>query len=243
MEPQQQFSEVNSKFSKFVPSDIPKAGVKNLKTLEMQKEFLDKATNYERYKRMRCLRNPNNAHFEAAPLPPTRLNLEAHEKEILVAIRVYRPIKSTTKNVAASMTTVNRFVQEIHMLGSNTLSQLRDLIKCPGDYMLSGDVSHQVPSMKSEDITPVIQASKSKRYALEKYKSAFIFIEDCFYNDTRWSDCQDLSEVIRNWASESKRKIGPFQTGVMEKTRIKDLTIRLGYPYVYVHLVSLAKQT
>merc|ERR550532_2840848 len=97
----------------------------NLDTLKFQQEFLDKASDYERYKRMRGLRNPNNAHFEAAPPPPTRLSLDLLDKEILVAVRIYRPIKSSTKNVAASMTTAHRFVQEIHMLGSNRLSQLR----------------------------------------------------------------------------------------------------------------------
>ena len=45
-------------------------------------EFLEKATDYERYKRMRGLRNPNNAHFDAAPPPPSRLNLELLDKEV-----------------------------------------------------------------------------------------------------------------------------------------------------------------
>ena len=31
--------------------------------------------------------------------------------------------------------------------------------------------------------------------------------------------------------------IGPFKTAKMEDTTIEDLTIRLGYPYVYVHQV------
>ena len=36
MEPIQQFNEVKGKFPKFVPSEIPAAGLANLKTLEMQ---------------------------------------------------------------------------------------------------------------------------------------------------------------------------------------------------------------
>lgn len=230
MEPQQQNSESKAKYSRFVAGsvkDIPSVGVKNLKTLEYQQEFMEKANDYERYKRMRGLRNPNNAHFDAAPPPPSRLNLDLLDKEILVAVRIYRPIKSSTKNVAASMTTAHRFVQEIHMLGSNKLSQLRDLIKCSGDYMGTGEMSEKIPLMKSTE--------KLDSKAVEEYKSAFFFIEDTFYNDNRWPECQDLSKVIRDWASDPRRKIGPFKTAVMEDTCIKDLTLRLGYPYVYVH--------
>merc|ERR1719273_1893098 len=128
-------------------------GIKTLKTLEFQQEFVSKASHYERYKRMRGLRNPNNAHFEAAPSPPIRLNLDFLDKEILVAVRIYRPIKSSTKNVAASMTTVHRFVQEIHMLGSNRLCQLRDLIKCSGDYITLRNLLQKVSRIKDEECT------------------------------------------------------------------------------------------
>ena len=96
MEPQQQFTEINAQFSKFVPGtaqNIPLMGTRNLDTLKFQQEFLDKASDYERYKRMRGLRNPNNAHFEAAPPPPTRLSLDLLDKEvILCAHLVYSPI-------------------------------------------------------------------------------------------------------------------------------------------------------
>ena len=36
MEPIQQFNEVKGKYPKFVPSEIPPAGLANLKTLKMQ---------------------------------------------------------------------------------------------------------------------------------------------------------------------------------------------------------------
>ena len=140
--------------------------------------------------------------------------------------------------MAAATTTAHRFVQEVHMLGGNNLSQLRDLIKCPGDYMVPGEVSKSVLRMKPDELHPS-SASEVKKTALERYKSGFFFIEDCFYNDTRWPDCKDLSEVIREWASDPKRKIGPFITTSMEDTKIKDLNIRLGYPYVYVHQVKI----
>ncbi len=41
--------------------------------------------------------------------------------------------------------------------------------------------------------------------------------------------------MIRDWAKDPKRKIGPFEKGVMEHTKIEDLDVRLGYPYVFCH--------
>ena len=46
--------------------------------------------------------------------------------------------------------------------------------------------------------------------------------------------------MIRNWAEPDKRKIGPFTTAKMEETKIEDLEVRFGYPYVYVHQVTRA---
>lgn len=45
--------------------------------------------------------------------------------------------------------------------------------------------------------------------------------------------CKDYSAVIREWAQN--RGIGHLKTARMEVTRFADLTISLGYPYVYQH--------
>lgn len=47
--------------------------------------------------------------------------------------------------------------------------------------------------------------------------------------------CRDYSKVIIDWAKDPKREIGPFNTADMAETRLSDLKLRLGYPYVYVH--------
>ena len=65
------------------------------------------------------------------------------------------------------------------------------------------------------------------------YKSGFIFIEDTFYNDFRHHSNLDYSHVIRKWADT--HGLGPFKTALMEKTKFEDLTVRMGYPYVYQH--------
>ena len=58
-----------------------------------------------------------------------------------------------------------------------------------------------------------------------------------FSTNSRWPDNLDYSEPIRAWAAaKPARMLGPFTTAKMEDTRVRDLTVRLGYPYVYVHL-------
>ena len=115
MEPVQQFCEVKRKFPKFVPSTIiPTAGIQNLKTLELQqvnklnliktyiyihfknyfiyilsyfKEFIENAHDSDRVKRMRGLRNANNAYFEACPNPANRFNRQILDKEVIFSTR------------------------------------------------------------------------------------------------------------------------------------------------------------
>ncbi|KAH7966498.1 hypothetical protein HPB49_016860 [Dermacentor silvarum] len=69
----------------------------------------------------------------------------------------------------------------------------------------------------------------------ELYKSGFFYIGNTFYNDMSDPSCRDYSEVIIEWAKDPHREIGPFKTADMEKTKLADLELRLGYPYVYVH--------
>uniref|UniRef100_A0A0K2UFP8 snRNA-activating protein complex subunit 3 n=1 Tax=Lepeophtheirus salmonis TaxID=72036 RepID=A0A0K2UFP8_LEPSM len=141
--------------------------------------------------------------------------------QLLVVVRIYRPIKYDTHR--HSLLDRTRYTQELYLLGKNKLSELRDHIKCALDHSVSADLSHYP------------NESKSVKNGKELYKSGFLFINDCFYNDMRWPDCIDYSEVILNWANQPGRKLGKFTKAIMEDTYIRDLDIRLGYPYVYVH--------
>ncbi|KAH7962854.1 hypothetical protein HPB52_018285 [Rhipicephalus sanguineus] len=70
---------------------------------------------------------------------------------------------------------------------------------------------------------------------VELYKSGFFYIGNTFYNDMSDPSCRDYSEVIIKWAKDPRREIGPFNVADMEDTKLSDLELRLGYPYVYVH--------
>lgn len=65
------------------------------------------------------------------------------------------------------------------------------------------------------------------------YPSSFIFIENTFYNDFRRPDAIDYSQVVQQWAE--KYKVATFETAHMHNTKLSELKIRLGYPYLYQH--------
>lgn len=240
----------SNKYPKYHSTPIPEIGKQTLQCLDLQSKFLENATCYDKHKRSRISRHPNDNWLEAAPPMPTILNNKVTEQEIVIVVRIYRPIKKEIERYSINLGNM-RYVQELYLLGSNMLSELRDHIKCNVDMMVGGDMS-DMPPWKERDER--LQRSRAigfdtshkfgrifasppprKLIAKEEYPSGFFHIEGCFYNDLRWPNCNDNSEVIREWASDPKRKIGPFTTAKMEDTRMEDLTIRFGYPYVYVH--------
>ena len=48
---------------------------------------------------------------------------------------------------------------------------------------------------------------KRAQRAADVYKSCFIYVHGCFYNDTRERGNTDLSQVIRDWVSRGKRSV------------------------------------
>jgi len=71
--------------------------------------------------------------------------------------------------------------------------------------------------------------------ARDKYKSGLIYVDGTFYVDRRDKNNIDYSEVIRDWAQDPKKEVGPFTVDTMETTRLDSLRIRVGYPYLYIH--------
>ena len=107
-------------------------------------------------------------------------------------------------------------------MGNHTLAELRDYIWCAADLNIVG--AQQVDTIQ-----------KPATRARDKYKSGMMYIDGTFYVDKRDKNNIDYSEPIRKWAEDPKREVGPFNVDTMETTRLDSLTLRLGYPYLYVH--------
>merc|ERR550519_141162 len=211
-----------SKVAKFYQTRIPDAALTNLKSSYLQSRWLEKSKDNRpsKQRRMHQLKGDNNFWFYAEKPPTDKINPEFTDRKVIYCVRVYRPYKHLPQINAGNP--IIKYTQEIWMLGEHSLADLRDTIKCTADLNIVGQ-------RQSDAITsPALRAG-------DQYKSGFIYIEGCFYNDMRHRGNIDYSEVIRNWASDPSRGIGPFTTGSMEETKLQDLELRLGHPYVYTH--------
>jgi snRNA-activating protein complex subunit 3 len=116
------------------------------------------------------------------------------------------------------------------------LTELRKQLRCHRDFANPMDLSDN-PEQQTDRI-----------FRGELFKSGLFLIEKTFYNDLRDVNNTDMSDAIIRWASEEvtvvdednrntrvSRGIGPFDRAKMEETKFEDLTIRLGYPYLYLH--------
>merc|ERR1719319_520980 len=210
--------------AKYQSQKIPEKATNNLKSCFMQKWWLKNTKDKQKYKqrRMRQSRDDNNFMFCAEKPPEKTVNGQFSLKKVVYCVRVYRPFKHFQARQAGRTANVTiKYSQEIWLLGDNTLADLRDMIKCTTNLHIVG--------AKQVD-TPLKRAVR----AADEYKSGFIYIEGCFYNDMRDPGNIDYSKVIRDWAKTPPRGIGPFSTGSMG-VKLEDLDVRVGMPYVYVH--------
>ncbi|KAJ2888412.1 hypothetical protein FB639_000660 [Coemansia asiatica] len=116
----------------------------------------------------------------------------------------------------------NSKMEEYQVLGSQSLTVLRDAFYCISDFL----VSHR---------DETIENTKDK-----KVSSGYFFIENTFYNDMRSPNATDYSRVIMEWANDPERqeknpKLQGLQSRLMDGARFLDLSIRLKQPYMFVH--------
>ncbi|XP_063770145.1 snRNA-activating protein complex subunit 3 [Pseudophryne corroboree] len=112
--------------------------------------------------------------------------------------------------------------ETILVLGSQKLTELRDVIKCVSDLQIGGEFSNN-PDMAPENICK------------DLFKSAFFYFEGVFYNDMRYPECREISRTIVEWAESRDRGHGKFQMAKMEDFTLNDLHIKIGFPYLYCH--------
>ncbi|XP_022058605.1 snRNA-activating protein complex subunit 3 [Acanthochromis polyacanthus] len=135
------------------------------------------------------------------------------EGEVILTINVYYP-------AVFEKFTYNRSHMTLLMTGSHSLAELRDAICCVSDLQVCGEFSN------TPDVAPDFISK-------DHYKSAFFFFEGVFYNDMRFPECQDISKTTMEWAKA--RNFPSFTQAKMEDTRMADLKVKVGFPYLYCH--------
>ncbi|XP_074851026.1 snRNA-activating protein complex subunit 3 [Carettochelys insculpta] len=137
------------------------------------------------------------------------------EGELLLTLNIFYPvIFEKHKNCKP--------YQTVLVLGSQKLTDLRDSISCVSDLQIGGEFSShpdQAPEHISKDL----------------YKSAFFYFEGMFYNDKRYPECRDLSRTIIEWSESLDRGYGNLQAAKMEDYTFNDLSIKVGFPYLFCH--------
>ncbi|XP_037083402.1 uncharacterized protein LOC119103843 [Pollicipes pollicipes] len=106
--------------------------------------------------------------------------------EPVITVRVYQPPAAST-TVGSCLSWFN-MSQEVACLGSNRLTQLRDVITCPEDQLVTNDCS-------------VAPRGTPRQQAKSMYPSGFFCINRVFYVDQRDPKHIDYSEPIRKWAA------------------------------------------
>ncbi|KAJ1734607.1 hypothetical protein LPJ61_000989 [Coemansia biformis] len=146
----------------------------------------------------------------AADDAPAPVATPVADDEVILSVCFYNTRSSTAK------------MEEYLVLGSQSLTVLRDVFYCISDFL----VSHRDEK---------IENTKDR-----KVSSSYFFIEKTFYNDMRSPTATDYSRVIMEWASDPERqeknpKLRGLQSRLMDGARFLDLSIRLKQPYTFVH--------
>ncbi|KAJ2761904.1 hypothetical protein IWQ57_005925 [Coemansia nantahalensis] len=148
--------------------------------------------------------------LEDTPAPAPPLLTPVADDEVILSVCFYNTRSSTSK------------MEEYLVLGSQSLTVLRDVFYCISDFL----VSHRDEK---------IENTKDR-----KVSSSYFFIEKTFYNDMRSPTATDYSRVIMEWAGDADRqeknpKLRGLQSRLMDGARFLDLSIRLKQPYMFVH--------
>ncbi|KAI6646431.1 Nucleoprotein TPR [Oopsacas minuta] len=155
------------------------------------------------------------------PIPMVPLNND----ELILTVTVFHPI-------------LKKKDQEFLLLASQPIKALLDKLYCVMDYVAPEEFSLCPEKLKT----------------LEGHNfnssSAFFLIENTFYNDMSNPGAKDCSKIISKWATSKihGRPRNPFASRTlpnedhptftskdMEGVRFEDLTIRMGYPYLFHH--------
>jgi snRNA-activating protein complex (SNAPc), subunit 3 len=136
-------------------------------------------------------------------------------QDSIITVRFYETFK-----YFPSMKNQPRFHQEYQVLGSNFLTELRDLFYCPCNYGPFFDISEN----------PTEQSTHSTNQS----DPGFFYVHDTFYNDLRNPENSDYSEIITKWLQKLSY-VREFKKASMAETKFEDLRIRIGYPCVYQH--------
>jgi hypothetical protein len=165
---------------------------------------------------------------ESAAIGPNSVTRGFMERLLDRPLRVaVNPNELILKIAFHSMHKPNLVSQEFLVLGSQKLSDLRDMLYCLSDRVFDDE------EKRKNRFTP---APDCKAY---RQGSAFFFMEGVFYNDMREPDAEDYSIPIREWVkclpTEKKPFEGQLEAKSMASVTFNEINLRINHPYLYTH--------
>ena len=163
--------------------DIPTEGLATLKTLENQMNMMAKNQGYK--KRLRTLRKTQLPNFlsEGGAIAPQPMSTLC--RDVVLTIRVYKEFRQQRK----SKEKVPAYSQDLLVLGSQRLYELRDTIHCLNDSSCSIDDRGKPP--ETLDHVPKIK---------DLIPASTFFFGNTFYSDDRYCGSEDYGRFIESWA-------------------------------------------
>ncbi|CAO3652459.1 unnamed protein product [Cunninghamella echinulata] len=190
----------NDEIKKSTPIPLPKRKYKKKK----QKKSNDNVNNNS---------SNQNDTFNSENLPINDNQIEitkADEYELIYTITICYPRQPEKR------------LQEFKMLGTQRLTDLRDILYCRMDFLMHGDKKNQQPDGE------VLNQHK------KKLSASYFFIDRSFYVDQRDPTEPDNSEHIRKLLNE--REQGRFYNKEsMNDITLNELSLKINEPYLFNH--------
>ncbi|VDO09037.1 unnamed protein product [Rodentolepis nana] len=144
-------------------------------------------------------------------------------QDVIFTIFVYRPVALATVDCSNAPWTMV-MEQRIEILGTQSLSALRDAIQCPQDMIYLGDCSEALDNPDLHIPARMI------------YPSSYFFIEGVFYDDMRDPRATRLSSTVIEWHNNRiLRQSDSYTSTNMTDHVLGNLKITLGKPYLFLH--------
>lgn len=186
-------------------------------------EFWQTVVSEQNKKEKRSKPVPSSSKIVSNRLTEYKPNVSKSEEpghEVVLSISIFVGYSKDLEYHEKRLGRLMKVTDKVEMCGSHTLLDLKNLIFCPSDVVFNGDFSFVSP--------------KKEHLSQSRFPSSFLFINDTFYIDDVTPNAIDLSKQFREFAL-GRPEIGPLKTASMSVTKLEDLVLRLGQPYVYVH--------
>jgi hypothetical protein len=135
--------------------------------------------------------------------------------DTLITITIFNPKKT------------NKKFQEIEILGSQSLSDIRDCIYCLSDFSSNGDKLNKSPTGEIINTTE------------KKLSPAIIYIDHVFYIDTRLEHqpATYYDDLIDAWLTKKdvNKRVFKYQKKNMQDVLFEDTPLQLHKPFVFIH--------